>query len=89
MEEIQLATRLQHGYRSPCDFLKREWNGYIEQTMFQAVQYSDEEHRKRRMNGSIGQLNKNEIVKVLIEEGGDCNKAAQRCCMNRMRMVFD
>ena len=82
-----MATQLQHGYRSPSDFLLREWHDYIERTKFRAGQYSDEEHRKRRMTGSIGRPNRKEVVKVLIEEGGDCDRAARKCCMNRMKMV--
>jgi len=39
------------------------------------------------MTGTIGRPKRKEIVKVLIEEGGDCDKAAQKCCMNRMKMV--
>ncbi|XP_065915142.1 uncharacterized protein [Dysidea avara] len=89
LEEIQLATQLQHGYRSPSSFLLREWHNYIERTKFQAGQYSDEEHRKRRMFGSIGRPNRKEIVKVLIEEGGDCDRAARKCCMNRMKMILE
>ena len=83
-----MASQLQHGYRSASEFLSREWHDYIERTIFQAGQYSDDEHRKRRMNGSIGRPYRNEIVKVLIEERGDCDKAAHKCCMNRMKMVI-
>ena len=39
------------------------------------------------MTGSIGIPKKSEIIKALIEERGDCEKAAQRCCTNRINMV--
>ena len=87
LEEIQLATELRHGHQTHCDFLQREWNSYIERTLFRVDQLGEEFHRKRRMTGNIGKPKRNEIIKALIEERGDCEKAAQRCCTNRIKMV--
>ena len=55
--------------------------------MFIVNQLSEAEHKKRRMTGSIGQPRKGEIVQYLIEEGGNCERAAQKCCDNRLKMV--
>ena len=87
LEEIQLASKIGHRYQSHCDFLQREWNTCIERTSFRVVQLGEEFHRKKRMSGNIGKPMKKEIVKVLIEEHGDTEKAAQRCCTNRLNMV--
>lgn len=55
--------------------------------MFTVGQLSDAEHKKRKMTGSIGRPGRGEIVRYLIEEGGNCERAAQRCCENRLKMV--
>ena len=55
--------------------------------MFLVNQLSEAEHKKRRMTGSIGQPRKGEVVQYLIEEGGNCERAAQKCCDNRLKMV--
>lgn len=87
LEEIRVATELPHSFHRPCDFLSREWNNYIDRTMFLVNQLSEAEHRKRRMTGSIGQPRRGEIVQYLIEEEGSCERAAQKCCDNRLKMV--
>ena len=87
LEEIQLASKMSHGYKSHCDFLLREWNGMIERTSFRITQLGEESHRSKRMTGTIGKPKRREIVNALIEEHGDCEKAAQRCCTNRIKMV--
>ena len=89
MEEIQLASKLGHGYQTHCGFLQREWkDSFIELTAFRVEQLGEEFYRKKRVSGNIGKPLKNEIVKVLIEEHGDIEKAAQRCCANRLKMVY-
>ena len=87
LEEIQLASKMSHGYKSHCDFLLREWNGMIERTSFRITQLGEEFHRNKRMTGTIGKLKRKEIVNALIEEHGDSEKAAQKCCKNRIKMV--
>ena len=87
LEEIRVATELQHDFHKPCEFLSREWNNYIDRTVFLVNQLSEAEHRKRKMTGSIGRPNRREIVKYLIEESGNCERAAQKCCNNRLKMV--
>ena len=87
LEEIQVATELQHNYQRPSDFLAREWNNYVERTMFLVNQLSIEEHKKRKMTGNIGNPDRREIIQYLIEEGGNCDKAAQKCCASRLKMV--
>ena len=87
LEEIQLASEMRHGYQTHCDFLQREWNSIIERTTFRVDQLGEEYHRKKNISGNIGKAKKQEIVKALIEEHGDCERAAQKCCANRMRMV--
>ena len=87
MEEIQFASKIGHGYQTHCDFLQREWSTCIERTSFHVQQLGKEFYRKKRISGNIGKPMKNEIAKVLIEENGDTEKAAQRCCTNRINMV--
>ena len=87
LEEIQLASKMRHGYKSHCDFLQREWNSMIERTSFRVTQLGEEFHRNKRMTGTIGKTKRKEIVKALIEEHGDSEKAAQKCCTNRIKMV--
>ena len=87
LEEIQLASEMRHGYRSHCDFLLKEWNAIIERTSFRIIQLGNEFHRNKRMSGTIGKPKRKEIVTALIEEHGDSEKAAQRCCTNRIKMV--
>lgn len=87
LEEIQLASEIRHGYQTHYEFLQREWRTYIERTSFRVNQLGEEFHREKRMSGSIGRPKRNEIVRALIEEHGDCEKAAQRCCKNRINMV--
>ena len=87
MEEIQLASEMSHGYKSHCDFLLKEWNSIIERTSFHFTQLGEEFHRNKRTTSTIGKPKRKEIVKALIEEHGDSEKAAQRCCTNRIRTV--
>ena len=78
---------MRHGYKSHCDFLLKEWNSIIEQTSFYFTELGEEFHRSKKMTGSIGKPKRKEIVNALIEEHGDCEKAAQRCCTNRIKTV--
>ena len=87
LEEIQLASEMRHEYRSNCDFLLREWNAIIERTSFRVTQLGEDFHKNKRMSGTIGKPKRKEIVTALIEEHGDSEKAAQRCCTNRIKMV--
>ena len=87
IEEIQLASEIGHRYQTHYEFLQKEWNTYIERTTFRVNQLGEEFHREKRMTGSIGRPKRNEIVRALIEECGDCEKAAQMCCKNRINMV--
>ena len=87
IEEIQLASEIGHKYQTHYEFLQREWNTYIERTSFRVNQLGEEFHREKRMNGSIGRPKRKEIVRVLIEEHGDCEKAARKCFENRINLV--
>ena len=78
---------MRHGYRSHCHFLQREWNAIIEHTSFRIIQLGEEFYRNKRMSGTIGKPKRKEVVTALIEERGDSEKAAQRCCINRIKMV--
>ena len=86
LEEIQLAVKMQRGYGA-CNFLLKEWSHYIERTTFLVNQIGTEIHRKKNITGSIGNPQRREIVQFLVEEHGDCEKAAQKCCDSRMKKV--
>ena len=84
LEEIQLDS---DRYKSHCDFLLRKWNPIIEHTSFRVIQLDKEYHRNKRMSGTIGKPKRKEVVNALIEEHGDSERAAQRCCTNRIKKV--
>ena len=85
LEEIQLAAKIKRG--RACDFLLKEWGHYVERTAFRINQISADIHKKKNISGNIGNPQRREVVQFLIEEHGDCEKAAQKCCDSRMKKV--
>ena len=89
MRELQLATELftRYNRRSPFDFLQNEWRNLIDHAWYQVSEIGKVEHQKRKMVGGIGRPSKEEVRKLLIEERGDCQRAAKKCCETRMKKV--
>ena len=89
MDELQLATELfaRYNRRTPYDFLQYEWRNLIDHAWYRAGEIDRSEHQKRKMVGGIGHPSKEEVRKLLIEEYGDCERAAKKCCETRMRKV--